>query len=83
VRRRTILDGEANERKLSEFSGIAAWCSGQIRVGGVTEDVLQAGLEFPDGRTLALVEIPSKKKGETLKTLTQATGLDIVQIGQP
>ena len=78
----TILGGKAHEWEISEFSGVAVWRSGQIRVGRTTEGVYQAGLILSDGQPMALVEIPAKKCDKAIEILATATGLGIIQVGQ-
>lgn len=78
----TLMGGEARNWSFSQFAGVAIWRSGQIRVGGATEDVYQAGLVLSEGQPMSLVEIPAKKRDKTAEILAAATGLGIIQIRQ-
>jgi hypothetical protein len=78
----TLLGGEARNWSFSQFAGVAVWRSGQIRVGGATQDVYQAGLVLSEGQPLSLVEIPAKKRDKAAEILAAATGLEIIQFRQ-
>ena len=81
--------GSEGERHwyFSELAGVAIWHSGHFVVASDSADVSQvdvyeAGVVSSGGQPISLVEIPDKKRDRVAEILTEATGLEIIQLEQ-